>query len=231
MISGATAGKMNSQRLGSSYATVGGAIIVGAIVIAAAIFSSSYLYQTVTKTEVTTSTSVSTTTATSTSTSVTTETSTSTLTTNLTSTSVSTTNSNSVTYSPASPVAILGVTATTFGGQNGSTDVIFQVRFLNNGTQPLYYVSGCGSGLSSSIISGSSVIKTVPNRILCMCAEFMTQIPPGQNETSGDPGCWSSYAYELVGHGMVVVKMTLGWSSTPTFSGTNSTSIQAVFSF
>jgi len=200
-----------------SYTTVAAAIIIAAVVISAAIFTSSALYTTITRTQSTTTTVF---TQTSTTTGVS------------TSTSSSSATASSFTYSPHSPVEVDSVTAVTSSGQNGTIDVVFQVLFKNNGPSSIYHIGGCGSDLSTSIPAGSTVLKQGSNRIRCLCAEALMPLKSGQNNTSVDPGCWSQYYYQLVGHGTIEMNMTLAWSTnSQNFAGTNSTSIQAQFTF
>ena len=108
----------------------------------------------------------------------------------------------------------------------------FQVLFENNGAFPIYVIGGCGGGLTSSIVGNSTVVRQVRGGPLCACAAIIITVDQGQNHTSTNPGCWSGYYYELVGHGMVTMNMTLKWSTDDkNFQGTNSTSIQAEFTF
>ena len=216
---------MNGGRR-SGYGNVVAAIVLGAIVIAAAILASSLVFHTATKTETTTTTLTTTLTTTETTT-VFTETSTTTG----SSTSISTSNAtaSTVAYSPESPLQVLGTEAMISPGRNGTTVVTFQVQFKNIGTSSIYYISGCGSDLRTSVSSGTSILRQIPNLILCMCAEFNTELKPGQYSTSVDPGCWSTYAFQLVGHGTVEMNMTLMWSTSPQDWGANTTSIQAEF--
>jgi hypothetical protein len=200
-----------------SYTTLAAAIIIAAVVISAAIFTSSALYTTITRTQTTTTTiftQQSTTTGIS------------------TSTTSSSTTANSFTYSPHSPVQIDSVTAATSTTQNGTIDVAFQILFKNNGPSSIYYIGGCGSSLSTSIPAGSTVLKQGSNRTPCLCSESLMPLKSGQNTTSMDPGCWSQYYYQLGGHGTIEMNMTLAWSTnSQNFAGTNSTSIQAQFTF
>jgi len=130
------------------------------------------------------------------------------------------------------PVRVDSVTATTSTGTDGNTHVTFQVQFENTGTAPVYILGGCGSGLSSSIASGTSVLRQVNGGPLCDCAEVILPLYQGQNHTSTNPGCWSGFSYELVGQGMVDMNFTLRWSSSGQgLPDSNSTSIQAQFNF
>jgi hypothetical protein len=201
-----------------SYTRLGAAVVIAAVVISAAIFTSSALYTTVTRTQ-TTTTTVFTRSSTATGTS-----SSSSISSNLT--------LGSFTYSPDSTVEIDRVTATTSTTQNGTMDVIFQAQFANNGSSSIYYIGGCGSSLSTSIAATSAVLKQDSNGTPCLCDESLMPLKSGQSSLSADPGCWSHYYYELVGHGIIEVNMTLGWSTnSQNFQGTNSTSIQAQFTF
>ena len=200
-----------------SLTTVAAAIVIAAVVISAAIFASSALYVTVTKT-VTTTTTWSTQNSTTTGSF-------------FTSTSSSDIGASSFTYSPRSPVQIESVAVAESAGQNGTTDVTFQVYSKNVGTPQIYVVGGCGSGLSISVPGSSAALKQISNHILCECAESLMSLKSGQNNTSVDPGCWSRYYYALVGHGTAEVNMTLAWSTNSDFAGTNSTAIQAQFAF
>ncbi|MDA4132624.1 MAG: hypothetical protein OK454_05805 [Thaumarchaeota archaeon] len=122
------------------------------------------------------------------------------------------------------------MTATAATQSDGSVFVTFQVLFENDGAAPVYVLGGCGGGLSSSISGNSSVLSRVPGGPLCDCAAIVVTLDQGQNHTSTNPGCWSGYNYELVGHGSVTMNMTLEWSSNgQDLLGTNSTSIQAEF--
>jgi hypothetical protein len=215
---------IDTGRQTQSYTRVALAVVVGSVVIAAALFSSLYLNQAVTTTRTSTTTVTTTSTSISTTT-IYTQPSTS------TSSGGSVINATSFSFSPSSPVKVLNVTAMTFTGQNDTTSVVFKVTFENVDVGPIYYIGGCGSSLSTSVLSGTSVLRQLPNRILCLCAEFLQQLSPGQYSSASGPGCWSTYYYELLGHGSVEMNMTLGWSTSQSFAGSNTTSIQADFAF
>ena len=137
-----------------------------------------------------------------------------------------------LTYSPASPVKIMSVQATTAEDSHGNTTVTFQLLFENTGVAPIYVMGGCGGGLSASIIGSSSVLRQVPGGPLCDCAAIILTLVQGQNHTSVTPGCWSGYAYHLLSPGTVTMNMILQWSANgQSLEGTNSTSIQAEFAF
>ncbi|MDA4121935.1 MAG: hypothetical protein OK456_01995 [Thaumarchaeota archaeon] len=211
-----------------------------AAVIAVALLGAAYLPGVVSPaTSSTGSTTVTQTTATSCTTSTVSSSSTTSMTSANSTTSTvssSTTSSNvtsgSFTYSPAGPVKIDSVQATT-AQEDGVTRVTFQVLFENTGTSPIYVLAGCSGGLSSSIPANSSVIKQTTGGPLCDCAAVILALDDGQNHTSISPGCWSGYYYDLVGSGTVEANFTLNWSADQqdAVSGTNSTTIYAHFTF
>ena len=112
----------------------------------------------------------------------------------------------SFTYSPALPVAVKSVQAVLTPNQNGSTLVTFKVFFENGGDSPIYIVGGCGSGLTSTV-ANSSIIQKIPGGPFCACPLYILQLPPGQNHTSTNPGCWSGYGYELSKPGKATVEL------------------------
>lgn len=170
-----------------------------------------------TSTTCTTSTSASTTTSTSTS---------------KTSSGTSNITVGSFSYSPTSPVVVTWVQAVTNVNSNGQRIVTFEVGFENVGNSTIYVVSGCGSGLSSSITGDSSVLGKVTGGPLCLCAEFILALDQGGNHSYVNPGCWSGYSYDLLGSGTVDVSFTLNWSTKSNgFQGGNSTLISASFPF
>jgi hypothetical protein len=133
-------------------------------------------------------------------------------------------------YSPKYPVKIDSVKAVMNQGQNGDTRVTFQVLFENIGSSPVYVAGGCGSGLNSTIPANSPIIQKVQGGPLCLCAQFIMPINPGQNHTTITPGCWSGYYYKLVQAGTVDVNFTLYWGSNgESYTQSNSTSISAKF--
>jgi hypothetical protein len=135
-------------------------------------------------------------------------------------------------YSPSSPVRIESVQAVTAPDSHGNTTVTFEVLFQNIGSAPVYVMGGCGGGLSASVVGASSVIQKVQGGPLCDCAAIILTLGQGQNHTSITPGCWSGYAFHLLSPGTVSVNMTLAWSTDgQSLGGSNSTSIQATFSF
>ncbi len=227
-----------------SYQTIGltPKVVIVAAVIAVTLVGAAYLPGIVQGSSTSSSASpTSTTTTQTTATSCTTLSSAST-TEYTSSTSVSTTitssssSSNSTfcsfTYSPASPVKIESVQAST-AQQDGATRVTFQVLFENVGNSPIYVLGGCGGGLTSSIVGSSSVIQQTAGGPLCDCAAIILTLESGQNHTSTNPGCWSGFYYDLVGLGTANVNFTLSWStgSQNVIQGTNSTTISAQFTF
>lgn len=223
------------------WKTVALAVTLIAVLGGAAYYSMAYPATTGSTTTSTTSTSCTTATSdsSSSSSSFTNSSSTSTSeTTSPSSTSSSTSGSgtNSIsgtfTYSPISPVEIDAVTATTTVQPSGETYVTFQVLFTNAGSSPISVLGGCGGGLSSSIQGNSTVLRKISGGPLCDCAAIILVLEDGQNHTSVNPGCWSGYNYELIGHGAVSVNMTLQWSTgSQGFGGNGSTFIQAEFDF
>lgn len=131
----------------------------------------------------------------------------------------------SVSFSPDLPIRIDNVTAVMYQATYG-TRVTFQVQWTNLGGDAVYVAGGCGSGLSTSAPS-KGVLQQVVNPVRCMCVQYLAPVEPGQSHTSLGPGCWSSYAYQLVGHGSVDISMTLTWmvGNQPS----NSTAITAQF--
>ena len=192
-------------------------VIVIAIVIAGAY---AYTRSPQTTTTVTITTSVSTTSTSCTSVYSTTSTTT-------TNTYSSHTVNGSFTYSPTYPVVVESVQAVLTTDQNGVTLVTFKVLFENDGSSAIYIIGGCGSGLTSST-TNSSVIQKVAAGPLCLCPALIMQLPPGQNHTSTNPGCWSGYSYRLLKPGSATVELVQSWSGS---TSSNSTAIEASFNF
>jgi hypothetical protein len=151
--------------------------------------------------------------------------------------SISTTQTNmsavSFTYSPTYPIRVQSVRAVVSTESNGDHHVIFEVSFENAGNTSIYVVGGCGSDLSSTIPSDSSVLQKVPGGPLCACPMFIQSIDHGQNHMLTDPGCWSGYAVKLLHSGSAMVNFTLPWSIDNSYSlqNENSTTINAEFTF
>jgi hypothetical protein len=116
------------------------------------------------------------------------------------------------TYSPSSPLKILSVQALTSQTGSGSQSVIFNVEFQNAGSSTIYVISGGGSSLNATILSGP--VRTQPS-LSPKCEIVSAEIPVGvgQNFTSSTPGCWSGYTYQLLQSGTIEVELTLSWSS------------------
>ena len=168
---------------------------------------------------------------TTTSTHCTTSQSTSSTTTTVTATSTSATSTvGSYTYSPSSPVKVTFVQATTYQDGNRST-VSFAVSFENVGSYTVYTAAGCGSGLTASLAPGSQVLEKVASGPVCLCAEIMAPVDPGQNRTATTPGCWSGYQFLLVHPGTVQVDFVLSWSSRQANPVATSTNVTAWFTF
>jgi hypothetical protein len=210
------------------------AVVVIAVLAGAAYYSTSSPGTVTSSSTVTTSTSCATVTSSSSvssnSSSYATSSTGSSSTTTIASSSSTNATNGSFTFSPGSPVRIDSVTATTTTQSDGSVFVTFQVLLENDGATPVFVLGGCGSGLSSSISGNSSVLSWVLGGPLCDCAAIVVTLDQGQNHTSTNPGCWSGYNYELMGHGPVTMNMTVQWSSNgQDLLGTNSTSIRAEF--
>jgi hypothetical protein len=134
------------------------------------------------------------------------------------------------THTPSSTVKVLEVNATTSRGESGDKIVTFTVEFENIGSVPIYVLSGGGSPLSASIISGP--VTEQAQSAKCEIAEGMTAIGPSQSYTSLTPGCWSGYVYELPQSGTIQVLLILIWSNglpSPPSAGENSIQITAEF--
>lgn len=156
--------------------------------------------------------------------------------TNETTTTISSSDDNPIvgtfTYSPSSPIKVDSVTATIDQGQNGTQGVVFQVVYTNVGEFPVYVLGGCGSGLSASIAGSQTVLRRVTGGPLCDCAAIVLTLQTGDNHTATNPGCWSGYDYQLIGHGTVTMNMTLDWSTEEQgLESSNFTTIQAQFTF
>jgi hypothetical protein len=151
----------------------------------------------------------------------------------MTTSSVSTSGTQgSFSFSPDKPVKIVSVKATTSQGSGGVKLVTFSVMFQNVGSSPVYVIGGCGSGLYATLPANSPVIQKVSGGPVCMCAEYIAPINPGQNHTSVTTGCWSGYYYKLVQPGTVAVNFTLNWGMDgQNYQQSNSTSISATFTF
>ncbi|MDG6996564.1 MAG: hypothetical protein JRN52_11640 [Nitrososphaerota archaeon] len=198
-------------------------IALDAIVIAI-IVAGAYAYTSSVKTTQNTTLTVTTTVLTSVSTCTTLNSTTSTTTTTTVSSRIV---NGSFTYSPVLPVVVKSVQAVLTTNQNGSTLVTFNVFFVNGGDFPIYIVGGCGSGLTSAV-ANSSIIQKITGGPFCACPLYILQLPPGQNHTSTNPGCWSGYAYELSKPGKATVELTQSWSAS---QNNGSTVIQANFTF
>ena len=136
----------------------------------------------------------------------------------------------SFTYSPAGPVKVESVSASTYPGGNGTT-VTFAVAFENVGTSDIYTVAGCGSSLAASLPQGDGALKRVTGGPVCLCAEAPTAVPPGEIATSVTPGCWTVYKFLLVGPGTVQVDLALYWGPSQSYQRQDSTNITATFTF
>jgi hypothetical protein len=137
----------------------------------------------------------------------------------------------SFSYLPSSPIRILSVGAVTDTSPGGIRSVTFSVLFENVGVTPIYVVAGCGDALNSTV-QPNSVLQKVSSGPLCECAEFLLPLSQGQNHTSDAPTCRSGFYFRLVQSGSVTVNLTLYWSTnSQSFTGTNSTSITARFTF
>ncbi len=149
-----------------------------------------------------------------------------------TSTSTSgTTIGGSFTYSPSSPVKVTSVQASIFQDGGGGTTVSFAVSFQNGGTYTIYTAAGCGSGLTAEVPPGSPVLQKVNGGPVCLCAEMMAPVDPGQNHTSYTPGCWSGYHFALLQPGTVQVDFTLYWGSMMASPQATYTNVTAWFTF
>ncbi len=133
-------------------------------------------------------------------------------------------------YSPASPVKVDSVTASTYQGSNG-TMVTFAVTFEDVGSFDIYTVTGCGSSLVATLQPGSDVLKQVTGGPVCLCAEAPTAVPPGGTRTAVTPGCWSVDKILLAHPGTAQVDFTLYWGSAQATSRQDMTNITATFTF
>lgn len=133
----------------------------------------------------------------------------------------------SFTYTPSAPVRIDSVAATVYG--QGS-DVAFSVTYENVGSSSVYYVAGCGSSLVATVPPGSGVLQKVSSGPVCLCAEAIMPLAPGDNRTATTPGCWSGYHFELLGPGTVQVELTLYWGQSQG-SQQDTTNATATFTF
>jgi hypothetical protein len=149
-----------------------------------------------------------------------------------TTTSSQTTPGGSYTYSPSSPVKILSVQA--FANQEAGSKnrtLSFSVEFQNVGSSTIYVVSGGGSSLSATILSGPahSQIALGPK---CEIVSAEIAVRTGQNFTSVTPGCWSGYTYQLSQPGTIEVELSLSWSTSVTTGASGGvTDIMAEFTF
>ncbi len=134
-------------------------------------------------------------------------------------------------FNPAYPVSVKSVQAIVSRNQSGGGYVTFSVSLRNVGNASIYIIKGCGSSLDSTILN-SSIIRAVPGKPLCLCAETLAPLGANQNQTLSTPGCWSGYVYELTGSGTANVNFILKWGSTnQSYSSSDSVSIDATFRF
>ena len=147
-----------------------------------------------------------------------------------TQTSTASSTLGSFSYSPAAPVKVLSVAASTYQGGNG-TMVTFSVTYENVGSSSIYTLSGCGSSLVATLPTDTSIIKRVTGGPVCLCAEAIMPLIPGANRTSTTPGCWTVYKVLLVHPGTVQVALTLYWGPDQTGQQQDATNITATFSF
>jgi len=115
------------------------------------------------------------------------------------------------TSNSSSPVRIDYVKALLYPGSGGTKDLQFNVGFSNTGGDDVYTINGCGSTLSSTILSGNGVVQRVDGQMRCLCAEGLSPLHPQQNSTEVDPGCWSGYSYRVTGSGNVTANLALSW--------------------
>jgi len=142
--------------------------------------------------------------------------------------SQSSTSGGGYSYPPNAQLKVLSVSAVVSQDQSGTKTVSFVLMFQNMGGS-IYVVSGGGSSLNATILSGQSMIQHV-SRLRCELATAMIQVSPGEDHTSFTPGCWSGFAYELTQPGTIEVQLTLSWSNGPTpGGGVDSTQIIADF--
>lgn len=127
------------------------------------------------------------------------------------STGVQTGPGGTYTYTPSSQVKIVSVSATVSGGSGGPQTVSFTVVAENIGADNVTVLTGGGSGLNSTVLSGGSYVSAVPS-VRCEIAVAMVPVGPGGTWTSTTPGCWSGYYYQLRQDGTVQVQLTLSWS-------------------
>ena len=146
------------------------------------------------------------------------------------STATQTSNSipGSFTYSPAYPVKVESVGASTYQGSNG-TMVTFEVTYENVGSYDVYTAAGCGSSLVATLPPGNGVLKQVYGGPVCLCAEAITPILPGGNRTSVTPGCWTVDKIMVAHPGTVQVELTLSWSTMQDSPRQDITNITATF--
>jgi hypothetical protein len=116
------------------------------------------------------------------------------------------------TYNSSSQVKVLSVSATV----SRTKAVTFSVKVRNIGSGNIYFLSGGGSSLNSTVISGGSVLTRISGPRFEI-AEFMAPVSPGSDWTATTPGCWSGYHYQLNQPGTVEVKLTLTWFSGASF--------------
>jgi hypothetical protein len=141
----------------------------------------------------------------------------------------STADADAYNVSSSSPVRVDYVHANFYTSSNGSRSVQFEVGITNVGSSPVYVIRGCGSSLSSTLVQGEGVVKTV-NVIRCLCAEAPSGVAPGQSSTLVGPGCWSGYIYSVVSPGTFTVKLTVSWSPTGNpWTPTGNTTVFATF--
>jgi hypothetical protein len=136
------------------------------------------------------------------------------------------------TYTPprkGTDVRIDYVKALIYPGEGTPSTLRFQVGFTNVGNSSIYILTGCGSTLNSTITSGSQVVRTASGGPRCLCAEALSPLSPGLSATEFDPGCWSSYSYQVVQAGTITARLTLSWYGGNEFSSPSSVQITANF--
>jgi hypothetical protein len=122
------------------------------------------------------------------------------------------------TYSSSSQVKILSVSALISQMQSGARAIGFSVQFENVASAPIYVLSGGGSSLSVTSLTGTPVTSQ-PLKFRCEVPVAMTAVNPGGNHTSSTPGCWSGYTYLLSQPGTIEVQLILTWSNASSQGG------------
>ena len=116
-----------------------------------------------------------------------------------------------ISFGTSSQVRVDFVKALVYPAQGGPATLRFEVGFTNIGNSSIYILTGCGSTLNSTIISGSDVVKTSNGGARCLCAEAPSPLGTGLSASEYDPGCWSGYSYQVIGSGTITAKLLLSW--------------------